>query len=66
MEICSPAALLRKQIVIAFKQYPKEAPRASEMSEERDYSYRPESDTGSNEFQRYGPDLDEKVAAVSY
>lgn len=47
-------------------QYPKERPRASEMSEERDYTYRPEADTGNNEFQRYGPDLDEKVSAIAY
>jgi hypothetical protein len=47
-------------------QYPKERPRASEMSEERDYTYRPDADTGSNDFQRYGPDLDEKISALSY
>lgn len=47
-------------------QYPKERARASESSEERDYTYRPDAETGNNEFKRYGPDLDEKVSAIAY
>ena len=51
MEICPPAALLRKQTVIAFKQYPKLVPvcpptssknvsvLASNLTSEMDESY---------------------------
>lgn len=47
-------------------QYPIEETRALATAEARDYTYRPDSDTGSNSFQRSGPDLDEKKDAFQY
>lgn len=47
-------------------QYPLNAERASATPEARDYLYRPAADTGSNEFERFGPDLDEKKKAFAY
>jgi hypothetical protein len=39
---------------------------ASSTGENRGYVYRPETDTGSNEFKRFGPDLDEKSDSFKY
>lgn len=47
-------------------QYPKEKDRPQGALSPMDYVYRPSADTGSNEFERYGPDLDEKLQAVEY
>jgi hypothetical protein len=47
-------------------QYPIEADRSSSLPDRRDYTYRPESDTGSNTFTRFGPNLDEKKDAFQY
>jgi hypothetical protein len=47
-------------------QYPKEDPRASGTASPADFTYRPEEDTGSNEFSRFGPDLDEKKMTMVY
>jgi len=47
-------------------QFPKEQDRTSASPESQEYLYRPEPTTGSNEFQRYGPDLDEKMDAFKY
>jgi hypothetical protein len=47
-------------------QYPIEESRPFATAESRDYTYRPDSDTGSNSFQRSGPDLDEKKDAFQY
>ncbi len=46
--------------------YPIDEARASAASEPRDYVYRPEPETGSNEFVRFGPDMDEKKTAFGY
>jgi hypothetical protein len=46
--------------------YPKEEPRASADATVEEYLYRPEPETGSNDFSRFGPDLDQKKAAVAY
>jgi hypothetical protein len=47
-------------------QYPIEADRASSTPDQRDYTYRPESDTGTNTFTRFGPNLDEKKDVFQY
>ena len=47
-------------------QYPTDGQRPMGSSVVRPYLYRPEAETGSNEFQRYGPDLDEKKKSFGY
>ena len=47
-------------------QYPKDAERPMGSVEVRPFLYRPEADTGSNTFERYGPDLDEKKKVFQY
>ena len=47
-------------------QYPKEAPRASSAPVPMDFVYKPEEDTGRNEFIRAGPDIDEKKKVFGY
>jgi hypothetical protein len=47
-------------------QYPKEQERPQGALSPMDYVYRPAPDTGSNEFERYGPELDEKLQAIEY
>ena len=47
-------------------QYPIEADRASSSPDKRDYTYRPESETGTNTFTRFGPNIDEKKDAFQY
>ena len=47
-------------------QFPKEQDRTSSSPETQDYTYRPDAATGSTEFERYGPDLDEKMDAFKY
>jgi len=47
-------------------QYPIEEQRVMETTDTRTYTYRPDEDTGSNTFERIGPDLDEKKAAFQY
>lgn len=47
-------------------QYPILESRASSSPDSREYTYRPDADTGSNTFERIGPDLDEKKAAFQY
>lgn len=47
-------------------QFPKEVDRSTGTPEQQEYIYRPDPLTGSNEFQRYGPDLDEKIDALKY
>ncbi len=48
--------------------YPIESsrPSAAGSAEPRDYVYRPAPDTGSNAFERFGPDMDEKKMAFGY
>lgn len=47
-------------------QFPKEDPRVTSVASPADFTYRPEKDTGSNEFSRFGPDLDEKKMTMAY
>lgn len=47
-------------------EYPIEEERPSESSVEEVFTYRPEPETGSNEFVRFGPDIDEKKNALAY
>lgn len=47
-------------------QYPKENARPMETPEGEEYIYRPDPDTGSNTFLRFGPDLDEKMQSFAY
>ena len=46
--------------------FPAMDPRASASPEVEEYIYRPDADSGSNEFTRYGPDMDEKKQAFAY
>ena len=47
-------------------QYPTDEDRPQGESEPVDYMYRPSEDTGTNAFERYGPDMDEKKLAFDY
>ena len=51
---------------VPYGSYPRDQQRAWSTGEERGYVYRPEIDTGSNEFKRFGPDLDEKSDSFKY
>jgi len=44
--------------------YPTDRTRPEGSTEDRSYSYRPSEETGSDEFTRFGPDMDEKVAVL--
>ena len=46
--------------------YPINAPRPDGVPEYKDFIYRPEPETGFNEFERFGPDIDEKKKVLSY
>lgn len=46
--------------------YPLDNTRPSSTPEERDYTYRPEADTGNNEFKRFGPQMDVKGRSFGY
>lgn len=46
--------------------YPIGTERALASAESNDFMYRPVSDSGSNAFERFGPDMDEKRAAFAY
>jgi hypothetical protein len=47
-------------------QFPKEKERPEATLKPVEYAYRPASDTGSNEFVRDGPNIDEKANAFAY
>ena len=47
-------------------QFPKEKERPEGEPKPTDYVYRPAADMGSNEFERYGPDMDEKITSFEY
>lgn len=47
-------------------QYPIDEERANSTPTPLSYVYRPDPDTGSNAFERDGPDLDEKKEAIVY
>ena len=51
---------------VPYGSYPRDQARAESQGEVRDFVYRPERDTGSNEFQRFGPNLDEKTDSFKY
>jgi hypothetical protein len=51
---------------VPYGSYPRDQERASSTGENRGYIYRPEMDTGSNEFKRFGPNLDEKSDSFKY
>ena len=61
-----PAPFGAEEGDVPYGSFPRDAQRASSTGEVRDYTYRPESDTGSNEFKRFGPDLDEKTDSFKY
>jgi hypothetical protein len=46
--------------------YPIGAARASSTAEVQEYIYRPDNETGSNTFERVGPNLDEKMQSFAY
>ena len=46
--------------------YPLDSPRPSSSPEGRDYTYRPEPDTGNNDFKRFGPQMDVKGRSFGY
>ena len=47
-------------------QFPKEKERPEEALNPIEHAYRPAPDTGSNAFERYGPNMDEKTKAFAY
>jgi hypothetical protein len=51
---------------VPYGSYPRDQARAESQGEVRDFVYRAERDTGSNEFQRCGPNLDEKTDSFKY
>jgi len=61
-----PAPFGAEEGDVPYGSYPRDAPRASSTGENRGYVYRPEMDTGSNEFKRFGPNLDEKSDSFKY
>ncbi len=46
--------------------YPIGAARPSSEADTQEYAYRPKSDSGSNSFERFGPEMDEKTRAFAY
>ena len=61
-----PAPFGAEEGAVPYGSFPRDAQRASSTGEVRGYTYRPEMDTGSNEFKRFGPDLDEKTDSFKY
>lgn len=47
-------------------QFPKEKERPEAALNPMDHAYRPAPDTGSNEFERHGPNIDQKTDAFAY
>jgi len=47
-------------------QFPTQEPRETASPVTDQYTYRPEGDTGSNAFQRFGPQMDQKVNSFRY
>lgn len=44
--------------------YPTDQARPEGIPETRSYSFRPAADTGSDEFTRFGPSMDEKIEVL--
>jgi hypothetical protein len=61
-----PAPFGAEQAEVPYGSYPIDSQRATSTGEVRGYIYRPEMDTGSNEFKRFGPNLDEKSDSFKY
>jgi hypothetical protein len=47
-------------------QFPTQEPRETASPVTDQYTYRPSEDTGSNAFQRFGPQMDQKVDSFRY
>jgi len=47
-------------------QFPINEPRETASPEADQYTYRPDGDTGSNAFHRFGPQMDQKVNSFRY
>ena len=47
-------------------QFPTNEPRTTASPVTDQYTYRPSEDTGSNTFQRFGPQMDQKVNSFRY
>ena len=47
-------------------QFPLDNERPSSTPDARDFVYKPDSDTGSNEFKRFGPQMDVKGRSFAY
>lgn len=47
-------------------QYPINENRMTASPGVQEYLYEPDAETGSNEFERYGPDIDEKLKSFGY
>lgn len=61
-----PATFGAEEGDVPYGGYPRDQERASSSGETREYTYRPDQDTGSNEFKRFGPNLDEKTDSFKY
>ena len=57
---------IQSSTTVARGSYPLDNARASATPEERDYSYRPDPETGNNEFKRFGPQMDVKGRSFGY
>ena len=66
MEAFEPAPYGDEQGAPVDGQFPTDEDRTSADPVTESYIYRPDEDTGSNEFKRYGPDLDEKAPSFAY
>ena len=47
-------------------QFPINQNRMTASPGRQEYLYEPEADTGSNDFERYGPDIDDKLKTFGY
>jgi hypothetical protein len=61
-----PAPFGAEEGDVPYGSFPRDQQRAWSNGETRGYTYRPEDDTGSNEFKRFGPNLDEKSDSFKY
>ena len=53
------------ETVPAEGSYPSNESRVSHYTSTLEYNYRPQEDTGSDEFNRYGPNIDEKLDVLN-
>ena len=59
-------ASLAQELDVPKGQFPTEESRVTADPVGNEYTYRPEADTGSNEFRRFGPQMDKKVESFRY